>query len=157
MAALNELKLAVMVVDIVTGKFMELKHEALTLGADLEMDRLVRVTYFENNNGVPGLPMLQVIQDDEDIHPLKKDRLREQYRTRIIPTSTRGKMVDPVSGTQVHPDEQGAYPEGSISELEFWQTLPRAAVVNSDNGTIGQPVYAALTYDMQNMVNNGVI
>lgn len=157
MAAINELKLSQMIFDGATNKFLEVRHQSLVIGPDLEMDREVKVTYFENNNGAPGIPTLQAIENDTEMHFKLKERMRDQFKTRIITMTTRGKMVDPSTGSSVTADENGAYPVGSVSELEFWQMVGRSALVTVDDGTISQSVYAALLYDMRNMVDNGVI
>lgn len=155
MAAINELKLNEKSLDAETGKFKELKHYDFVIGPDMEMDRRIQLTWYENDNGVPGIPTLQAISADSTLHPLKKERLADQFRTRIIPTTTRGKMVDPVTGQRVYPNAEGAYPVGAISQLEFWQNMPRVAMVQNDDGTIRQSVYAALVYDLQDTLNNG--
>jgi hypothetical protein len=124
MAAINRLELSILIADPYNPNVLKkITHKKFTIDASLEMYQEVDVVCYENNNGQAGLLMLTAIEQNENLTPEQKSVQREIYKTRPFSTSTAGYMVDPLTGQQAIPVD-GQYPDGSISELEYWQQMP---------------------------------
>src|SRR5690606_5736776 len=100
---------------------IRVEHERLIIESDLEMTAHVRLVYFTDNNGEFGEPVLDVIRNNPDLTPSQKSHDMERFKTIRWQSTTRGAMVDPETGITVLPDQDGSYPEGSITQLQYWQ------------------------------------
>lgn len=142
----------------ITGKERKLVHHQLVIGGNLEMYH----TFFSRQFEEGGLSTLEYIET----HPTYTDEQKEAYRVIAQdfskPTSTVGYMVDSVTGDTVQPDpETGLYPEGSVTELTYWQALTVddvAAYLSSksiDVSNKGQILISDLVYGLMelNMLN----
>lgn len=122
MAAINSLELSIVVSDpIFTNALKKVVHLDLSISKNLEMVQRVEVVYLVNNNGQPGIPMIQWVDENINFTREQKDHYKKVFATRSYESSTMGTMVDSKTGEEVEPGVNGAWPEGSVSELEYWQ------------------------------------
>ncbi len=126
---------------------IKLVHHKLEIEADLEMRATIRLEFWtKDGNGDFDQPVLEVIANDESLSANQKRNDMDTFRTRIWSSTTRGSMVMPATGELVFPDENGAYPEGAVTQLQYWQSIPVEAFPGS---TLAEKVYAALLVNMQ--------
>jgi nicotinamidase-related amidase len=112
----------------------------------MEMRASIELQFWTNNDGEFGEPVLQVIANDSELTARQKANDMEVFRTRIWSSTTRGSWCNPTTGALVYPDNSGNYPEGSVTQLTFWQSLPHGAFAGT---TLAEKVYAALLVNMQ--------
>lgn len=126
---------------------IRLVHERLEIDQDLEMTASIRLVFYTKDEaGEFDRPVLDVIRENTNLTESQKRNDLEMFRTRIWQSSTRGSMVLPDSGQLVYPNQYGNYPEGSITQLQYWQSLPAAAFPGE---TLAEKVYSALLVNMQ--------
>ncbi|GAB2993791.1 hypothetical protein GCM10027284_08700 [Cyclobacterium sediminis] len=126
---------------------IKLVHDKLEIDKDLEMRAHIRLEFWtKDENGDFDQPVLSVIASDPTLSESQKKNDSEVFKTRIWSSTTRGSRVDPETGEFVFPDENGQYPAGSITQLEYWQNLPAAAFPGD---TLAAKVYSALVANMQ--------
>lgn len=126
---------------------IKLVHDKLEIEKDLEMRAYIRIEFWtKDENGDFDKPVLEVIANDPSLSESQKRNDSEVFKTRIWSSTTRGSMVDPETGFFVHPNENGIYPEGSITQLQYWQNLPASAF---QGNTLAAKVYSALVANMQ--------
>jgi hypothetical protein len=127
-----------------------MKHRALIIDSDLEMTASVFLEYWTDENGQFGQPVLEMIQNDPTLSQRQKDADLEICKTLVFSSSTRGSMVVPGTGELVRPDENGKFPEGLITQLEYWQSLAASDIPGE---TLAQKVYAALIKNMEEIIS----
>ncbi|MBD3630532.1 hypothetical protein [Cyclobacterium sp.] len=126
---------------------IRLEHEKLEIDQDLEMTASIRLVFYTKDEaGEIDRPVLDVIREDTSLTESQKRNDLEMFRTRVWKSSTRGSMVLPTTGELVYPDEYGNYPEGAITQLQYWQSLPATAFPGE---TLAEKVYSALLVNMQ--------
>ena len=125
---------------------IKLVHHKLEIEKDMEMRASIELQFWTNNDGEFGEPVLQVIANDSELTARQKANDMEVFRTRIWSSTTRGSWCNPTTGALVYPDNSGNYPEGSVTQLTFWQSLPHGAFAGT---TLAEKVYAALLVNMQ--------
>lgn len=126
---------------------IKLVHHKLEIDSDLEMRVHVRIEFWTKDaEGEFDQPVLDLINADPLLTESQKSNDREVFKTRIWSSTTRGSKVMPATGVLVYPDENGNYPEGSITQLQYWQSLP-ATVFPGE--TLAEKVYSALLVNMQ--------
>lgn len=126
---------------------IKLVHHKLEIDADLEMRAHIRIEFWTKDaEGEFDEPLLEVIANDPNLSDNQKRNDMELFRTRQWSSSTRGSRVLPETGELVHPDENGNYPAGAITQLQYWQSLPAAAFPGE---TLAEKVYSALLVNMQ--------
>jgi hypothetical protein len=126
---------------------IKLVHRKLEIEEDLEMRATIRLEFWtKDENGDFDQPVLNVIANNEALTQNQKRNDMETFRTRIWSSSTRGSWVNPATGQLVFPDENGEYPEGSITQLQYWQNIPADMFPGT---TLAEKVYAALLVNMQ--------
>lgn len=126
---------------------IKLVHQKVEIEADLEMRASIRLEFWtKDENGDFDQPVLDVIASNETLTQNQKRNDMETFRTRIWSSSTRGSWVNPATGDLVFPDEHGAYPEGSITQLEYWQNIPADMFPGA---TLAERVYAGILLNMQ--------
>jgi hypothetical protein len=136
MAEITALLLDIDILDPLDASIVKrISHYHFELNQNLEMLQTVRIVYHENKNGAAGMPILQLLDlDPEDLTAEqamlyggltteRKDRYKKKYATDFYSSQTTGIKVDPNTG-QAAIATNGKYPDGTISELEFWQKLP---------------------------------
>ena len=134
---------------------IKLVHHKLEIDSDLEMRASIRLEFWtKDENGNFGEPVLKVIKNNPNLSDSQKQNDLETFRTRVWPSSTRGSMVMPATGELVYPDENGNYPEGSITQLQYWQSIPAEAFPGA---TLAEKVYAALIVNMEEIYSLGNI
>ncbi|AEL24363.1 hypothetical protein [Cyclobacterium marinum] len=134
---------------------IRIAHHKLEIDSDLEMRAFIRLEFWtKDENGEFDQPLLEVIQNDPNLSLSQKANDIEMFKTRIWSSTTRGSRVVPETGVFVYPDEAGNYPEGSITQLEYWQSLPAEAFPGT---TLAQKVYAALLANMEEIYTLGNI
>lgn len=126
---------------------IKLVHQKLEIDSDLEMRAYIRLEFWtKDEDGEFDQPLLQVIGDNPDLSASQKKNDMELFKTRIWSSTTRGSMVLPATGELVYPDENGEYPEGAVSQLQYWQSIPASAFPGD---TLAEKVYSALLVNMQ--------
>ncbi|MEX0884511.1 MAG: hypothetical protein WDZ72_13660, partial [Cyclobacteriaceae bacterium] len=101
---------------------IRLVHEKLEIAQDMEMTASIRLVFYtKNESGEYDQPVLNVIRENNELTESQKRNDTEMFRTRVWSSSTRGSWVLPDTGELVYPDENGNYPEGSITQLQYWQ------------------------------------
>ena len=155
--------------DPVSGLKRKLIHHRLGIGTDLNMTHYRKIVYFEKlQDGSYGRPILQVIAEDDTMTPERKRKLSEQYAPQYFFVSTENSYVNPANGQFVEKvektiiDENGNevtvmdYPDGSIQELAFWQSLP-IAFIQPTPTTNSEVVYSLIKISMKSADNNGMV
>jgi hypothetical protein len=126
---------------------IKLVHERLEIESDLEMRAHMLLEFWtKDENGNFDRPLLQVIRENTELTDRQKSNDIETFKTRRWSSTTRGSRVMPLTGELVYPDSQGQYPEGSITQLQYWQLLPADAFPGT---TLAEKVYSALLVNMQ--------
>lgn len=134
---------------------IKLVHDRLEIESDLEMRAHVLLEFWtKDENGDFDRPLLDVIRENTELTDRQKANDLETFKTRRWSSTTRGSRVMPATGELVHPDTEGQYPEGSISQLQYWQSLPADAFPGA---TLAEKVYAALLVNMQEIYTLGNI
>lgn len=127
-----------------------MRHSRLVIEEDLEMTATVKLVYYTNNDGEFGEPLLSIIRDDTSLTESQKRNDMERFKTIEWSSSTRGAMVNPETGVTVEMDENGNYPEGSITQLQYWQMAPDEMFPGE---LLSQKVYAAIIKNMEEIYN----
>ena len=134
---------------------IKLVHHKLEIESDLEMRAHIRLEFWtKDEQGEFGEPVLEAIRNNPNHSESQKRNDMETFRTRIWSSSTRGSRVLPATGELVDPDENGNYPEGSITQLQYWQSIPAEAFPGA---TLAEKVYAALIVNMEEIYSLGNI
>ncbi len=124
-------------------------HKKLVIESDLEMSQTIEIVFYENIDQSFGRPLLQVIESDNTLTPEEKLQYSQRYKSIEYTAKTSGAYVNPANGELVF-SENGSYPEGSVSELSFWQSLP---ISMFDGTTLGEKVYSAIKASMNKMID----
>lgn len=149
--------------DPVTGLKRKLVHHKLEIDENLEMTHYRKIVYYERLDGdVYGRPIIEAIQENDQITDEAKKKLTEKYQPQFFNVDTRGVYVNPETGQPVNKivsvDENGnqteSYPIGSVPELEFWQNLPISFIQPTPTTNSGV-VYGLLQMSMKSADNNG--
>lgn len=110
-----------------------IQHE-LVIERDGNMTQTVEVQFFTSDGaGGFGLSAADYFDADPELSDDQRVRLKDQYKPRTRTASTRGYMIDPLTGEIVPPDETGEYPEGSVEEKMAWLTVNAADVPTGDH------------------------
>lgn len=139
------LTLPIKIQDRNSPHLIQVRHSKLMIDEDLEMSVTVKLVFYTNENGEFGSPLLDVIREDETLTESQKKNDAERFRTIEWHSTTRGTMVDPTTGESIKTDENGAYPQGSISQLEYWQNIPSSEFPGE---LLSEKVYAAIVKNM---------
>jgi hypothetical protein len=145
--------------DKLTGYLIKIEHDHFEIRKNLEMKHRVSRVFYTNagteEEPIFGEPLLDVIQEKFDNDELTESQFikaREMFRTTYFESDTQDKMVNPATGQAVLADEEtGEYPEGSVTELQFWQSLPHAMFAGD---ATADKVYGGLLLSMQSMKAN---
>ena len=148
------LTLPIKIQDRNSPHLIQVRHSRLTIDEDMEMSVTVKLVFYTNVDGEFGRPLLEVIREDESLTESQKKNDSERFRTMEWHSTTRGTMVDPTTGESLKPDENGAYPEGSISQLEYWQHIP---VSEFPGDLLSEKVYAAIIKNMMDIYESNNI
>lgn len=145
--------------DPITGLKRKLVHHRFIIETNLEMVHYRKLVHFEKiDNGTPegayGRPILQVIAENETLTPEAKRKLAEQYEPQVYGVDTSGVWVNPATGQPVQKDAEGNYPEGSVQELAFWQSLP-ISFIQPPPTTNAEVVYGLMKISMKASDNAG--
>lgn len=134
---------------------IKLVHHKLEIDSDLEMRAHVRLEFWTKDaEGEFDQPVLDLINADPLLTESQKSNDREVFKTRIWSSTTRGSKVMPATGVLVYPDENGVYPEGAITQLQYWQGIPQETFPGS---TLAEKVYAAILGNMEEIYTLGNI
>lgn len=134
---------------------IKLVHHKLEIESDMEMRAFIRLEFWTKDaQGKFDQPLLQVIANNPTLSDSQKRNDMEQFRTQIWSSTTRGSRVMPTTGELVYPDENGDYPAGSITQLQYWQNAPAEAFPGT---TLAQKVYAAILVNMEEIYTLGNI
>ena len=139
------LTLPIKIQDRNSPHLIQVRHSKLTIDEDLEMSVTVKLVFYTNVDGEFGRPLLEVIREDEALTESQKKNDAERFRTMEWHSTTRGTMVNPETGASLKPDENGAYTEGSISQLEYWQNIIASEFPGE---LLSEKVYAAIVKNM---------
>ena len=144
------LTLPIKIQDRNSPHLIQMRHSRLVIEEDLEMTATVKLVYYINDDGEFGEPLLSVIANDTSLTESQRRNDMERFKTIEWSSSTRGAMVDPETGTTVEMDENGNYPEGSITQLQYWQQAPADMFPGE---LLSQKVYAAIVKNMDEIYN----
>ena len=129
---------------------MKIVHHKLEIDKDLEMRAHIEIEFWTNSGTIEnpefGIRVLDLINNDETLSEKQKSIDSERFSNKKRSSTTRGSWVNPSTGVIVKPDNSGNYPEGSVTQLTFWQSLPHGAFAGT---TLAEKVYAALLVNMQ--------
>lgn len=139
------LTLPIKIQDRNSSFLIQVRHSKLTIDEDLEMTVTVKLVFYTNENGDFGRPLLDVIREDENLTESQKRNDSERFKTVEFISSTRGTMVNPETGESIKPDENGNFPEGSITQLQFWQNVHAEEFPGE---LLSEKVYAAIIKNM---------
>jgi len=134
---------------------IKLVHHKLEIDSDLEMTATILLEFWtKDEQGGFDTPVLNVIRQNESLTDKQKANDIRVFNTLKWSSSTKGSRVAPATGAFVYPDEQGNYPEGSITQLEYWQAAPSSAFLGK---TLAEKVYAAILSNMEQVYALGNI
>lgn len=135
--------------DPASGHLLQMSMESFSIDANFDMSMTVRMTFWTNDNGTFGIPLIESIEIDPNLSKEQKARLKEQYKPFFRPASTRGVMIDPATQIPVSPNDEGIYPENAIPEKMLWMSVKASDVPGE---LVADKVFAMLTQSMGNMV-----
>jgi hypothetical protein len=135
--------------DPISGLKRKMQHVKFEIGEDLQMIHYRRIIFYEKLEGdVYGRPILQAIAENENLSDEQKKKLTAQYEPQIFHVTTNGSMVNQY-GVEVAQNSDNTFPEGAVSELEWWQGLP-ISILGSPS-KCSEVVYGALQMSMSQM------
>jgi len=138
--------------DPISGLKRKMIHVKLEIAQDLQMIHWRKIVFYEKLAGdAYGRPILQVIQEDETLSDEQKKKLSAQYEPQQFAVNTSGSMVN-AQGVEVQQNPDNSWPDGSVSELEFWQAMP-IAYLSPAPSLCSEVVYGLLKVSMKAMDN----
>ena len=113
---------------------LKIIQHSLLIERDGNMTQVVEVQFYTSDGaGGFGQSAADYFDADETLSEDQRRRLKRQYEPYTRSVSTRGYMIDPLTGEIVPPDEMGEYPEGSVEEKMAWLTVNAADVPTGDH------------------------
>lgn len=140
--------------DPISGLKRKIVHYEFILHRNLEMTSEREIVFYEKlPDGSYGRPITQVIVESDLTEDQKREALKT-YSPKRVKVNTASSYVNPATGIPVQPDENGNYPEGSVLELEFWQSLP-INFIQPPPTTVAQAIYTLIKMSMKSGENQG--
>lgn len=131
----------------------KLEHKSLIINSNLEMSQEAQVVFYNDQ----GEKMIDVISADENLSESQKNINRDRFKNQTYGSNTAGSYVDPVTGAEILPGENGFDPEiQKVSELEFWQQLPAAFFSGANLSSIAPSYTWKAGNTLAELVYNGI-
>ncbi len=139
-----------------TGYLIQASHESLTIRSDFEMIQKVRFEYFtDDGTGNFGIPVFQQIDENTNLSPDQKRRLKVFFAPSFREASTVGHKVDPTTLELLEADfntyPETGYPADAIDEKQVWINVLASDVPGTK---VSEKVQNMLLQSIQKMIDN---